>query len=287
MFKSLNNVPHTNIPRFSTGISDLDWIYGGESKNWGLPKGKISLWSGPSGTGKSRSLITVARSMSSMGYNIIYFQNEVTLSDFRSWVGSSDIPSSFYGSESTSLADQLSDIKKSEANLAIIDSVNQIDEFGNGNKKAIQYIYDSYRAITKATGVHIIFICQLDKRNMIKGGSELLFLADISMDLGFHIIDKKTINGYFTVSVGNKHRYGKMGDEMTTLWRHRDNGAICVSLNRLYDKKWCIFHGKNLIPPRPVGCIGGPINDPVSGAIFYALDPKYYAKKRMKSIQRL
>jgi len=68
----------------SIGINELDWIYGGSGRSWGLPQGKISLWSGPSGTGKSRSLITVAKNMSYMGYRVMYFQNEVTLPDFRS-----------------------------------------------------------------------------------------------------------------------------------------------------------------------------------------------------------
>ena len=171
MFKVLQNVPYVEIPRYTTGISELDWIYGGGAANWGLPQGKISLWSGPSGTGKSRSLIRVARNMSAMGHRVIYFQNEVTLSDFRAWTGTDVLPPTFYGSEATSLDEQISDIIRSKATLVIVDSVNQINEFGNGHKAAIKLIYDRYRILTKKTGVHVIFICQLDKKNMIKGGS--------------------------------------------------------------------------------------------------------------------
>jgi predicted ATP-dependent serine protease len=277
MFKALRDVPFRKIPRLSTGISELDWIYGGEANNWGLPKGKISLWSGPSGTGKSRSLIKVARNMSSMGHRVMYFQNEVTLNDFRAWVGQGSLPPTFYGSESTALDEQISDIVQSKADLVIVDSVNQINEFGNGHKAAIKHIYDEYRKLTKKTGVHVIFICQLDKQNMIKGGSELLFLADISMDLGYHMVDKQKVDAHFTISVGSKHRYGKMGDMMTTVWMHSTDGAECISRNRRMDNDWCVANRVGLIQSTqkgvevkaPKGHKAEAIYDAISGSYFF------------------
>lgn len=289
MFKTLRDVPYIRIPRVSTEIPDLDWIYGGEDNNWGLPKGKISLWSGPSGTGKSKSLITVAKKMSSIGHRVMYFQNEVTLSDFRSWVGNSGIAPTFYGSEATSLDEQLSDIVQSRATVAIIDSVNQIKEFGGGHKAAIKMIYDRYREVTKSTGVHVIFICQLDKQNLIKGGAELLYLADISISLGFYIVNKKPVQHHFTVGVGSKHRYGKMGSDIVTVWKHTNDGAECVSDNRRMDADWCSSHRIELIGrpqmevPQlvaPKGHRGKAITDPVSGAIFFEADPSFLRKKR-------
>ena len=283
MFQALREVPYVQIPRFSTGISELDWIYGGEGNNWGLSKGKISLWSGPSGTGKSRSLITVAKNMSSIGHRVMYFQNEVTLSDFRSWVGQENIPPTFYGSETTSLDEQISDILQSRATLAIVDSVNQINEFGNGHKAAIKKIYDRYRTITKQTGIHVIFICQLDKQNMIKGGSELLFLADISISLGFHLVDKKPVKNHFTIGVGSKHRYGKMGSDMTTIWQHTNNGTMCVSNNRRFDADWCSSHKIELITTpveAPQGHKSKAVYDTLSGTYFFEADSNFKRKRK-------
>jgi len=279
MFQSLVDVKYRPTPRFTTCIPELDWIYGGDGDNWGLPQGMISLWSGPSGTGKSRSLIEVARKMSSIGHRVMYFQNEVNVQDFRGWVGSDNLPKTFYSSEETSLDAQISDIIASKATLAIVDSVNQIDEFGNGHKSAIKNIYDRYRVITKKTGLHVIFICQLDKQNMIKGGSELLFLADISMDLGHHIVNKQKVDGYFTISVGSKHRYGKMGDNMKTIWMHSKSGAQCISSNRQMDKDWCDAHKLELVSSEeslpkctkkaPKGHHSEPIFDDVSKTWFF------------------
>jgi predicted ATP-dependent serine protease len=250
-FEILQDIPYQMIPRVSSEIQELDWLYGGSGYNWGFPEGKISLWSGPSGTGKSRSLISVAKSMSFWGHNVLFFQNEVTLTDFRAWTGTGSLPNSLYASDTTSLEEQISDIRSSHATIVIVDSVNQINEFGSGHKSAIKLIYDKYRKVTKETGVHVIFICQLDKKNQIKGGSELKFLADIHMSLGHYIVDNEIMDHHFTVSVGSKHRYGKMGSTMNSVWQHTKDGASCISNNRLYDKEWCESHKLKLLS-RPV-----------------------------------
>lgn len=283
----LNRVPYVQIPRISTGVEDLDWIYGGEGKNWGLPAGKISLWKGPSGTGKSRSLITIATNMSSAGHRVLYFQNEVTLSDFRAWIGKKRLPLTLYGSEATSLDEQIEDILKVKATFVIVDSVNQINEFGNGHKSAINKIYNRYRAVTKKTGVHIAFICHLDKQNQIKGGSELKFLSDTVISLGFHFVDKVPLDGHFTVNIGDKHRYGRTGSDMTTLWKHTDDGAICLSNNRLSDKDWCDGHRLEVLKSVPYGHLPQQYHDPISGCDFYEPDKKFFkffGKKVLASV---
>jgi len=282
MFKILDDISYVPTPRISTRVAELDWIYGGEEKNWGLPKGKISLWSGPSGTGKSKSLISVSKLMSGAGHPIMYFQNEVTAKSFRGWIGPDRLPRTFYISEETTLDAQINDIIMSKARLAIVDSVNQIKEFGNGHKKAIQLIYDRYRYATKKTGVHIVFICQLDKQDQIKGGSELKFLSDTVVDLGYHIINKQIIDGYFTVNMGDKHRYGKTGQDLTSLWQHTDNGAVCISDNRLYNKDWCSSH--NLCLKKRAVAPLGHTDEMVVGDnfSFYIPDAKIFKKSRKR-----
>lgn len=278
----LDNVRYVQIPRISTGVEELDWIYGGKGIHWGFPTGKISLWKGPSGTGKSRSLITIANKMSSVGHRVLYFQNEVTLSDFRAWVGNKKLPPTLYGSEATSLDEQIDDILKCRATLAIIDSVNQIDEFGNGHKAAINLIYKRYRAVTKKTGLHVIFICQLDKQNQIKGGSELKFLSDTVIGLGFHYVNKIALAEHFTIAIGDKHRYGKTGSNLSTLWKHTDDGAICLSDNRLSDKDWCDGHGLKVLRSAPLGYLPKRHWDPVSRTVFFEADPMFFKKNSLK-----
>ena len=144
MFKALNDIKYVPTVRCSTGISELDWIYGGEDNNWGMPQGKISLWSGPSGCGKSRSLITLSKKMSFAGHNVIYFQNEVNLIDFRSWAGNEELAPTLYASDTTSLAGQISEITMSKAKVAIIDSIGLINEFKTGHETNVKNIYAHY-----------------------------------------------------------------------------------------------------------------------------------------------
>ncbi len=290
MFRAVNDVQYVLTPRISTMIPEIDWIYGGEGNAWGLPKSMISLWSGPSGTGKSRSLITMAKAMSSIGHRIMYFQNEVNESSFRGWMGKDIIPPTFYVSESVTLDDQIDDIMKSGATLAIVDSISQLREFKTGHETNVKHIYDRYRDVCKKTGVHVIFICQLNSSYKIKGSTSVLYLADISVDLDFHIVDKKIVKNHFRIGIngrnGGKHRYGSMGDDITTLWRHMKYGAECISDNRLMDYAWCAGHSLEVFTPMPnivfrpvpIGHKGKPIVDSVSGAVFYEADSTFRGK---------
>jgi len=290
MFKSLSNIQYVKAPRLSTCIPELDWIYGGDGKNWGLPKGKISLWSGPSGCGKSRSLITLSKSMSNAGHNVIYFQNEVNLGDFRSWAGDEELSPSFYASDTKSLAGQIDDIKQSRADVAIIDSIGLINEFKTGHETNVNHIYSHYRELTKKTGVHVIFVCQLNGNYQIKGSTSVLYLADISVDLDRYIVNKKIIKNHFVIGIngrnGGKHRYGTMGDDITTLWKYSTGGAECISNNRGKDEPWCNGHGLRLVTESsrsielvvPKGHYAKPIIDDVSGAVLFEANPDYKGK---------
>ena len=67
--KRLSDIESRPIRRASTGIDELDFIYGcsfkafADNDEWGLPDGKISLWTGDSGVGKSRVAIELAKTM--------------------------------------------------------------------------------------------------------------------------------------------------------------------------------------------------------------------------------
>jgi len=296
MFKSLNDIKYVEAVRYSTGIPELDWIYSGKGSNWGLPRGKISLWSGPSGCGKSRSLITLSKIMSVAGHNVIYFQNEVNLSDFRSWAGEERLAPNLYASDTTSLAGQINEITMSKARVAIIDSIGLINEFGTGHETRVNNIYRHYRELCKKTGVHVIFVCQLNGNYQIKGSTSVLYLADISVDLDRYIVDKKIIKNHFRIGIngrnGGKHRYGPMGDDITTLWKYSNGGAECISDNRLKDNPWLIGHGLH-IPKRsviefsgsaPVGHMGQGVIDPISGQMVYAVDENTYRGKKRKVV---
>ena len=247
-FISVRDVKAKTVRRIPIGIPELDWLYGCSSSPkfptaWGLPEGKTSLWAAERGVGKSRAAIEVCRVLARKGYPVMYFQSEVDKGEFVQWVNKDGgvMPSCFYMSEDTTLSAQVSAIKESGAQIAIVDSINTVQEFGTGSTNNIKLLLDvnakekNYTQISRECGCHIILLSQLTKSGEARGSTTLSHLVDIEFTL------LKSDAG-FNIEVGKKHRYGRTGSEFTTNWIHNDQKVICSSNNRLYDDLWCITH---------------------------------------------
>jgi hypothetical protein len=248
---AISDIDPTAVDRRSTGYPELDWLYGvsrfqGEKKGslalyfWGLPIGKISMWAGESGVGKSRLAISMAKLSVMNGNTVLYFQNEVDLSTFASWVQGSRQLKNFFCSEATALKSQLEIIEKVKPKIIFVDSINLIDEFGTGRDADVREIIESFRNVISKIGSHVIFLCQLNKDGSAKGSTSLTHMPDISFIL-------TNVPEGFKVSVDKKHRYGRTGPEFFSLWRHIDSGVECLTQNRYKDKKWCLTTGHSFI----------------------------------------
>lgn len=246
MAVKLNTIEHKEIERIPTMIDDIDWIYGGKGdsfEGWGLPANKISFWYGPPGVGKSRALIQVARSASRFGHKLIYFQGEEDLGTFRTWVGNDGkgVPDTFYVDNAFSVRDQIKSIVEVKPKIIIIDSIQQIKEYGQGGPKNIKYIHDEYRKLLRRCDeigrtMHVIFVIQVNKdEKTIKGASELKHLFDTEVIVD-HLNEDDINDGHFKVAIGTKHRYGRTGDQFKAEFKHKETEAECYSDNRLYDQ---------------------------------------------------
>jgi DNA repair protein RadA/Sms len=239
---TVEQIPPQAPRRIATGIPELDWIYGwslyDNGYHWGLPKGKISLWAGEGGVGKSRASITVGTFLANAQYKVLYFQNEVDLPTFSGWVREGII---FYNlflmSEDIGLQDQLDTIRRDKPQIVVVDSINRITEFGSGAKKNIELIINEYRKVCKELNVHVIFLCQLNQDGSIKGSTTLKHLVDIELN-----IVHAGAASHFVIKTG-KHRYGRTGEMFRTLWEHTDLGVRSVSEHRLEDEVWCTLNG--------------------------------------------
>ncbi len=89
----LNDIPKQFLLRYPLDtITELNWQYGfskeaypGKRLSIGLPVGKISLWAGEAGVGKSRATIEVAKCFSKK-WRVLYFTNEMSLGSFADFV---------------------------------------------------------------------------------------------------------------------------------------------------------------------------------------------------------
>ena len=245
----LSEIEAKPIPRALTGFEELDYIYGfsrfPHSIYWGMPKGKISLWAGESGIGKSRLCIDVAKNYSSAGHKVLYILTEAELSDFASWAKDTSKYDTFYCSGEDKIDEIIKIIYNVKPHLVFIDSVNEIEDF-NGTSKSVHRLIKGtkdkigLKKVTADVGCHTILLGQLNQDKTIKGGTALPHAVDTALNLTPRAKDSTIC---FTVSVGIKHRYGKKGSEGT--WCHDDEGVKCVSNTRLSDKEWCDSH--NLI----------------------------------------
>jgi len=262
-YLSIAEINQEPIRRIPTGIDELDWLYGlskspGYQSAWGIPVGKLSLWAGAAGIGKSRVAIELAKSIVRQGYKILYFQLEADLSTFSNWVNKRNIsnPNNFLVSSAKSLAEMLTIIQQVKPKVVFVDSINMITEFGNGTSREIKAIIEGdnkqrgFRDICNELRVHAIFIGQLNKNGETKGSSTFPHLVDIVFQ-----IEPLGIDGYFVIRVGSKHRYGRTGEQFVTYWEHLEEGVRCDSEHRLEDHLWCETHG---VPVQPMFGLANP-----------------------------
>jgi predicted ATP-dependent serine protease len=231
--KKLSEIEAKFPMRNKTWFKDLDYIYGRNTleespHNIGMPKGKISLWAGQSGVGKSRLCIEVAKKFST-NYNngrVLYFQTESPLSDFASWAKDTKQYDNIYCSGENRIDEMIKIIYEVKPKLIFIDSVNEIDEFENGNKKEARRIIQGadgkvgLKIATHFVGAHTILLGQLNQDGKtIKGGTSLPHLVDIALN-----VVKTDTAGIFRVEVGTKHRYGST--EPIAMFKHTDDGVV-------------------------------------------------------------
>ncbi len=248
---SVVNIKTEIIKRIPTGINDVDWLYGYTDEKggaWGLPVKKISLWAGVSGIGKSRSTIKLARSIVKKHYKILYIQNEDDINTFAGIVkksaGKENI-NNFYISGANTLQTQIEDIRKIKPKVVFVDSINQMEDYGNGTKTNIENIINEYKKVCEELRIHVIFITQLNQNGTIKGSSVLRHLVDQVFSL-----KPSTIEGQFILhtifKVGKeeivKNRCGRAGENFYTIWKHEHKEAICCSNKRLTDHLWINTH---------------------------------------------
>jgi len=243
----IEDIKSKPVLRLPTCIPELDWIYGYTSGVYGLPSGKMSLWAGEKGTGKSRAAIEVCRRVAGHTYNpkdygqdrkpwkcnVLYFQKEVDMGTLLGWYkqDGSTVPSNFYPSDSATIDEQCQDIMNVKPLLVIVDSINMLREFRSHSDDAIEEAIDKYRKVCEATLCHIIFLQQLNKDGSPKGSSSIAHLLDVEMIL------KRMCSDGFSMACPQKNRYGKTG--ISIWWYHTPKKAQTNSDFRLEDKEYC------------------------------------------------
>lgn len=236
--KRLSEIKAAPVLRNRTFFNSLDHVYGMSDKskgdvqgNFGMPKGKISLWAGQSGVGKSRLCIEVAKKFSTnyTDGRVLYIQTESPLEDFASWAKDTGKYDNIFCSGVETQKDIIDVIYQVKPKLIFIDSVNEIVDFTGNAKSSSRLIKGDKDQIglkqaTHDAGAHLILLGQLNGDKSIKGGTSLPHLVDIALN----VVWENEASGVFRVEVGVKHRYGSR--DKTAKFIHYDDCVMedCV-----------------------------------------------------------
>lgn len=229
IFKSNQIKPKPTL-RVSTGIPELDYLYGQTEGSWGMPTSKISLLTGESGVGKTRLLVELVKHMIGSGKNIIFMQGEVGVEAFVAEKMNGQSWSNLLLTDDITLEEQIRHIVQYSPSLMIIDSAQQLENWEKGRNA--KDIVNRYRAAIEATGTHIILISQMNADGSTKGGTEISHMVDICL---YARKGKALADNQFVLESG-KNRYGVSG--VQTIWQHNDEGVSCISQVRWNDSKY-------------------------------------------------
>jgi predicted ATP-dependent serine protease len=239
---SYNEIKECSLVRYSTGFPDLDRIYGitqlSNGKCYvGLPAGKISLWAGAGGVGKTRVAVEMVLRMSSVGIRNLFYQNEVSPEEFKGWVKKPVIhPENLFVGNIVSLDEQIKGIRKILPQVVIVDSINMMEGFSSPDE--LRNILQTYKNVAEETKCHVIFISHLNKQGDVKGNNDVKYLVDMVVRLFPHINPKtkKEVKGIFVLEIG-KNRYGPSGGWIC--FKHTDVGIefVISSLSKVEEAK--------------------------------------------------
>ena len=237
--QSLNEISNSVVNRCSSGIPDLDKIFGktvvGGFAQYGFPMGYITYLSGAPGVGKTRVGIKIAKNINAKGMRILVFQGEVRPSEFKQWTGTNvENPDNFFVSDDRDLNVMIDDIATNKPHFVIIDSANMIKGFAG--QEDCREIFESLKKVVAEVGCHLLMIGHLTKDGKTKGSADVEHLVDVVCKLK-HFPEAEFISGYtksqkaqIVSAMGNaiiweivKNRYGPAGGWV--LFKHNDNGV--------------------------------------------------------------
>ncbi len=249
--QNLSQIQSETVHRVTTTWDELDYVYG-PADDPGAPEGRISIWSGSPGVGKSRTIAEMMKRLSKFGLKSVLFQGEVPASNFKEEKFAGVDSPHIYLSEADTLDEICKGIVDVAPAWAFIDSIQMLRCVRSAakavGKKPVEYTIERLRESILASGTHLVLISQLNKEGKTKGSNDLPHLVDIEC----HISPKfpEISKSLFKFEIPTKNRYGPTGRE--AVFGHRSWGVECQSDHRLDDEEWMGHNpgGKAFILPK-------------------------------------
>jgi DNA repair protein RadA/Sms len=193
----------------------------------GLPEGFLSLWGGSPGVGKTRTAISLSKSLNRLGHKVLYFNGEADQMDFRMWLGS-DVDNSLFRVVSGELIrteDSVAKIYREKPKVVIFDSFQMLSEVAKGNRGAKSALsrFKVLKSDHEAGRPHIIFISQLNKKGELAGSRYIEHMVDFSAT----VTKLEGRKGCFIFECPRKNRGGETPRH--AIFKHGETGIDCLS----------------------------------------------------------
>jgi DNA repair protein RadA/Sms len=172
------NTNEPSQPRISTGIAELDRVFGG-----GIASSSAVLVGGDPGIGKSTLLLQAAASMAKAGVKSVYISGEEAVGQIQSRarrLGVAESPVQL--AAETDLRSILKALKTAAPQLVVIDSVQTLWsdnlEAGPGSVAQVRACAQELTRFAKKTGASVVLIGHVTKDGQIAGPRVLEHMVD-------------------------------------------------------------------------------------------------------------
>lgn len=222
-------IPDTFFNRLTTGVSELDDIFGG-----GLIPGYVVTIRSKPGVGKSTITLTLSELLHNRGYNVGYASGEENAPQIAFACKRLGITNLKISTETD--VDVLAS-RMDEFDVLVIDSFQCLTVSQKLSKpRKNEYIITNLVNKAKDNNCTLIFIVQLNSDGTIKGGTDLPYAVDTNIE----ILSDKDDKSKRIIRV-EKSRMGGVGDHITHLTStgyafHNKQNTI-VTKKKL-DKDW-------------------------------------------------
>lgn len=267
----IKEIDMSQIVSVPSGINILD------KKIGGFVKGRLTVWSGANGSGKSILVSQTALDAINNGYSVAMFSGELTNQDTRRWLflqaagkeynyesdmenwyftkreaaekiskwlkGKLFIYNNDYGTEIQSvISDTLTHIETYKPDVIIIDNLMSLDVSKmQGDKYDKQAIIAKELAnIAKKCNVHIHFVCHPKKQNAFLRKNDISGSADIT-NAAHNVIMVHRVNNDFKNNaieyLGKKAHEFEKYTNVIEIMKNRDLGVVDYLIGLYHEKE--------------------------------------------------
>ena len=206
--KKPESIIHANadIPRISTGIKELDRVFGG-----GITEGGVTLLSGEPGIGKSTITLKICEGMAETKKYVLYVSGEESAQQIAARAKRTGIKNENIGIiTETNLESIIATLEENKPGFAVIDSI-QVLSSGDipslaGSINQVRYCTETLTNYAKNTNTPILIIGHVTKDGNLAGPKILEHLVDTVL-----LIEGERFQN-FRIIRGIKNRFGSVSE---------------------------------------------------------------------------